>query len=65
MEQAGAKYIQLKKLEYLQEKVLIHPSGRSAFGCHNQTSQLVKLLARLRLGLQSWSMVWRQIHNTE
>ena len=51
MEQAGAKYTQLRKFFCLQEKVFenISPSGNSVFRCHNPKG--IKLLTRLRLGL--------------
>ena len=51
MEQAGAKYTQLRKFFCLQEKVFenISPSGNSVFRCHNPKG--IKLLTRLRLGI--------------
>ena len=49
MEQAGPKYTQLRKFEYLQEKVFEKRSGNSVFRCHNLKG--IKLLSRLRLGL--------------
>ena len=49
MEQAGPKYTQLRKFEYLQEKAFEKRSGNSVFRCHNLKG--IKLLSRLRLGL--------------
>ena len=51
MEQAGAKYTQLRKFFCLQEKVFenISPSGNSVFRCHNPKE--IKLLTSLRLSL--------------
>ena len=50
MEQAGPKYMQIRKSEYLQEKLLrfIRPSGNSVFRCHDLKG--IKLLTRQGLG---------------
>ena len=51
IEQAGLKYMQLRKSQYFKKKLLkfVRFYGTSVFRCHNP--KRVKLLTKLRLGL--------------